>query len=529
MQPNPLVPAARPQRKLDATTIRFAVIFFLIACAVFHISMARKGYSNYRDQHLGTALTYADGNIDLLRPIIVGFNAGNTPTPQEFPIWQASAAILFKTFGNWFGWANVTSLLFGLATLWPFYQLARTYSGERAGWWALLFYVSQPLVFYYNGRGGTDGSCLAFAVWFLYFADQLLRTRKFRWLLPSAILGALSATTKAPFFFCVGLASFFLLLLHGSRDTRRWGMLLLVGAVSMVAFAVWAHHTTATVSEAEFPLVDLRMSAAEDGGESMRFWFFGDWHYRLNPANWIKGGWRFLNAELGSFAFLGLMLWGAMFSKNRFGQLWFLAGLLTTLVFTHLVLHHHNYYLMFSPAVALLCGWAAERLESTLLKEWPGIGPSLAFTAIFTVTLSLSTIQGLIGMKIAGDTDPYPRRVARIVQEHTSASDKLLIQGGGWGGNILILSDRQGLSIWDTTFLEEPKNLARIRELGFTKLVMISESPMLLALQQSNPGQANQQRKLYGSQLSPVADLWRVLFQNDDLLIKEIPLTVDGN
>ena len=503
--------------------IRLAVLIFLVTCIAFHISMAWKGYSNYRDQHLGTALEYAKGKIDLLHPTIVGFNAGNTPTPLEFPIWQACAAILFKAFGNWLGWANITSLLFGLGTLWPIYQLAKAYSEERTALWTLLFYVSQPLVFVYTGQGGTDGSCLTFAVWFLYFADLIFRTGQVRWLLPTVLSGTLSAVTKAPFFFCVGLASFFLFLLYGKRDIRRWLMLFVIGIVPLGVFALWTAHTSSVLALAEFPFVDLRLSAGEDGGQFMQFWFFGDWQHRLAPANWIKGGWRFLNAELGSFAFLGFMLWGAIFSKNRSAQLLFLSGSLTTLVFTHLVLHHNHYYLMFSPAVAMLCGWAADRLEATLVKQSEGIAASAIFVGAFTGILFLSTVQGLVGMKIAGVADPYPHRIAKTIQEYTSVSDKLLIQGGGWGGDMLILSDRRGLSIWDTKFLEQPQNLNRIRELGFTKLVMISESPLLLAVQQTNPGQANQQRDLYVKHLSPVADPWPELFRTDDLLIKEIP------
>jgi hypothetical protein len=523
MQPGPGATGGQPI--FVRWPLCFAVLVVLLTCIVFHLGLARQGYPCYRDQHVGTALEYAKGRIDVLNPIIIGFNASNTPTPLELPIWQTMTALLFKAFGTWFGWANVTSFLFGLGTLWPLYDLARAYSGPRAAWWALLFYVSQPLVFYYNGRGATDGSCLTFALWFLYSADLLLRTGHTRWLLPTVFFGSLSAVTKAPFFFCVGLTSFFLLLLHGRRDVKRWGLLLISGALPLGVFAWWTAHTNAVLAAAEFPLVDLRLNAGADGGQFMRFWYFGDWHYRLAPGNWLRGGWRFLTAELGSLALSGLLLWGLALSKNRLGQLLFISGGMTTLVFTHLVLHHNHYYLMFSPAVAMLCGWAAAQLEARLVNSSPGVAASLAFVGILTSILFLSTAQGLIGMKIAAETDPYPHRIAKLIQDYTSANDKLLIQGGGWGGNMLMLSNRRGLSIWDTKFLEQPRNLERIRALGFTKLVMISESPMLLALQQANPGQANQQRDLYVAQLSPVADLWPALIQTEDLLIKEIPLS----
>src|SRR5215471_11239082 len=82
------------------------VLFGLIV--VFHLTNALLGRSFFRAQHLGVALNYAHGSIDLLRPVIVGFNATNTPTAQEFPLWQAIAALVFKvTRSTWYGWANL--------------------------------------------------------------------------------------------------------------------------------------------------------------------------------------------------------------------------------------------------------------------------------------------------------------------------------------------------------------------------------------------------------------------------------------
>jgi hypothetical protein len=516
----------QPAKEASVSNVQRFAFFVAVAALIaltfaYHLVGAKRGWACYRDQHLGAALEYANGRIDLLNPVIVGFNAGNTPTPQELPIWQATAAVFFKLFGTWFGWANLTSLLFGLASLWPVFQLARAHAGARAASWTLLFFLAQPLVFYLSGRGGTDGSCLTFMVWFMYFADLMLRTGQMRWLWPSALFGALSATTKAPFFFCAGLATFFLLLAHARHSPRRWVMLIATGAAAVGAFALWTRHANAAYAQAEFPFWYMPVNADMEGGRLNLWWFFGDWRYRLTPAFWLKGSWRFLNTELGSFALVLPLVWGLLCSRNRFAQLWFLAGLITTAVFSHLVLTHHNYYLMFSPAVALLCGVTAQRLEQAVGDGKPAASAATIWVA--TAVLFLCTVQGLIGMKVVLDADPYPKRIAKLIQEHTTADDKLLIQGGGWGGNQLILADRRGLSIWSTEFLEKPENLARIQKLGFTKLVMISESPLHLAVQQVNPKQADQKRETYHQVLTAVAKEWNTLLETEDLLIKEIP------
>jgi hypothetical protein len=52
---------------------------------------------------------------------------------------------------------------------------------------------------------------------------------------------------------------------------------------------------------------------------------------------------------------------------------------------------------------------------------------------------------------------------------------------------------------------------------------MISEPPLLHALQQVNPGSLDRQRLSYTDSLTPVVDPWPTIVKTDDLLIKQIP------
>jgi hypothetical protein len=98
-----------------------------------------------------------------------------------------------------------------------------------------------------------------------------------------------------------------------------------------------------------------------------------------------------------------------------------------------------------------------------------------------------------------------------------------LIQGGGWGGDILTRSDRTGLSIWDTKFLEDPANLKKLKDLGYNKLVMISESPLLHAIQVTNPRESDRKREYYEQKRTEIVGNWPVLYQTEDIIIQEIP------
>ena len=505
--------SAPPSNRLP---IAAAALFFALI-AVFHLASAKAGHSHYRDQHIGTALEYAKGKIDLLNPVIVGFNATDTPTPLELPIWQALAAVVFRICGPWFGWANLLSLVLFAAGLWPLHALAKTFLGSRGAWWTLVFLMTQPILILLSGQASADGLSFALSLWFVYFAHQLVRTGRAAWLAPTTVFGALAAVTKLPLFMCAGLASFFFLLVLAPRSGRSWLLLLAAGLGSGGVFLLWTRHTNACLAAAEFPHVKLAVTY----GSEAWLWYFGDWAFRLNPFNWAKAGWAALNSLFGSFALVGLAGWALLSPRHRLAQLWLLAAFCTTLVFSHLVLVHRHYFILYSPAIALLCAGTIVQLEERMdaRKIWQN---ALAGAGLLFVLL-LSAVQGLMGIEVTLDYDSYPAKITAVIREHTRPEDKLLIHGGGWGGDILILSQRRGLTIYGTGILEAGAQRQRLQALGFNKLVMISESPLLNALQQTNPGNFSRERVSYREALTPVAEAFPTVFESPDVLIKELP------
>ncbi len=168
------------------SNLHLLVLALLLAVAScgFHLKNARAGTPAYRDQHLGTALEYYKTHIDLLRPVIVGFNANGTPTPLELPVWQALVGLAFKILGPWHGWATVVSLLLFFTCLFPLFSLAKMFMGERCAWWTLVFFLAQPLIFMYAGIASPDGFSIVAAIWFLYFGLNLVRSPKLIWWVP---------------------------------------------------------------------------------------------------------------------------------------------------------------------------------------------------------------------------------------------------------------------------------------------------------------------------------------------------------
>jgi hypothetical protein len=509
--------------------VAFLVALFFALIATLHIGSALAGRSLFRAIHLGTALEYARGPIDLLRPIIVGFSANEAPVAEEFPFWQAAAGLLFKlTHSMWYGWANVVSLAVFATGLWPFFQIAKQYVGDQAAWWSLVFFLAQPIIVFAAGLGSTDGFCLVVTIWFLYFADRMIRSGELRWWFPTALFAGISAVSKVPFFMTAGLCSVAILVVNQIRAVRSWFLLATCGAVATVAFLIWTHHTSSLEAQLEFPYQELRLSH----NPKIVFWFFGDLHYRFSLGPWIKGSWRFLHATLGSLPLIILLAAALLRPGNRLSKLWLLAAFITTLVFTQLVLVHWHYYLMYCPAVALLCGSTLARWESFWAREIPQAWLRLTFAG---TALALSATDGLITMKVSIYYDYYPKEMSEIIRDHTRAQDRLVIFGGDWGGEELSRSGRRGFYVFSlesqnrsTTqkglidLLNSPQDLHRLKELGYNKLVLMSESPTKFAAVAVNPG-SKRKRDIYPRTLSPTVDSWPVVFQSEDILIKEIP------
>ena len=193
------------QRTLNLTPV---IVVFFGLIVVYHLANALVGKSFYRPQHLGTALEYAHGKIDMMKPVIVGFNANGSPTPQEFPLWQALAGLAFKiTKSSWYGWANLVSLILFATGLWPFFQLARQYVGERAAKWTLIIFLAEPLIIVYAGKAATDGFCLVVMLWFLFFANLMIQSGQLRWWPPVVLFACLGLLSKLPFFMVAGLVA----------------------------------------------------------------------------------------------------------------------------------------------------------------------------------------------------------------------------------------------------------------------------------------------------------------------------------
>lgn len=488
-------------------TEKVAVFIFLSAIWIYAGVWVMLGFPIYRDQHLGSAIKYANEGVDLLRPVIMGFNATGTGTPQEFPFWQALAGLALRLMGGWRGAATIVSLLLFSLSLPFFWKTAKEDSDAKTAWIALLFLLSQPLVFHLAGGAQTDGLSLALLFFFIYSSESLRTKPSYRVFFVCLLASCLLALTKLPYLMVGGGAAILRLLLLRRSTVSQWVFLGASGAIALIIFWLWNRWCDHEIGLAVFRYRPLTFREIPD-------WFLGSWEYRLNPLNYLKAGWRALACLWGSFILVGLTVYGLCKNPRSLGACLFYGALLTTVIFTKLVLIHRHYYLMYAPGVALLNAAALFALLPNQNKLIPLILSPLLF---------LSLAQGLIDIEVVSTGDPHMKRMGTIIAQNTSEKDKLLILGGGWGGDAFLHSGRNGLSVDDTALPENPDSCRALKALGYTKFIWIAESPLLHALQITNPGEGGRTRDRFPVKPAPQTLSWRAIYWSDDIVIKELP------
>jgi hypothetical protein len=172
--------------------------------------------------------------------------------------------------------------------------------------------------------------------------------------------------------------------------------------------------------------------------------------------------------------------------------------------------------------VALLNTYAIADLASRI--KFPNKTTTLLASLATASVLLLSLLQGLMSIEALNLTaDPYMKNLGTTLKSQTTPQDRLLVINGGWGGDLLIHSNRQGLSIDDLKHLENPESARRLKELGYDKLAIVSESPLLHAVQVTNPGSPNLQRVTWQTLIPEKARSWPTLYESEALVIKQIP------
>jgi hypothetical protein len=202
-------------------------------------------------------------------------------------------------------------------------------------------------------------------------------------------------------------------------------------------------------------------------------------------------------------------------------RLWMLAAVCTMLVFTNVIAVHFHYYYILSAPVALLCARALAEFEPGIWQRLPAgrfvrcIVPAAASAMILFQGLRVGHANLML--------DPHTRICSKVVQQHTAPTDKLVVWGWGGGfGEPFFRAQRDGVGIFNFEPITAPEKLSRLKELGCNKLVLLNQSPLLVAVTTATGSNTGALLDL-PSEVPEVAKGWNVSFRSPLVLILDIP------
>lgn len=195
------------------------------------------------------ARNFVKDNFNLLYPqsdSLFALNEYQLPNPNryfinEFPIYNAIVAVVYRLFGINHVYARVVSIVFATLGALALYALTRSLLGRGTALLALAFYQFNPYNIYYSRVVMPDPAFAAFSIISLYFAHLWLQSGKLRYGILMSLSFAL-ATLLKPYAVFMLIPLFYWWWRHPSHATRNLQTLLLLGFLAATPLLLWRYH-----------------------------------------------------------------------------------------------------------------------------------------------------------------------------------------------------------------------------------------------------------------------------------------------
>ena len=160
---------------------------------------------------------------------------------MEFPVYPYLTAISYKLFGEHDVQARLINFLFSLATLWFFFQLARSFLDEFSSLVAFAFFTFHPMVIEISTSIQPEGLMILCYTASVYFFTTWLKTEENKdfWLATMATMLTILAKATAGH---IGLLFGVLLLQKYGFSVFKQTKVWIFGAISLLPALVWYAH-----------------------------------------------------------------------------------------------------------------------------------------------------------------------------------------------------------------------------------------------------------------------------------------------
>ena len=320
------------------------------------------------------SIEFARHGIDLLHPAVCWLGAHRILI-FEFPLPEAMSALLQRAFGPGVVWDRIVDLAFFVVATVYLHAFVRLIAGARPAWIATLAWLAFPLGQFYSRAAHVDFAAIAGAHALLFHATRTARGGGWGHAAGALAGGVLAALVKAPYLLpLIGPLALVGLSVTGPM---AFGALAVAGVVTIAAFELWRRHVDATNALAP----DWYFLPGYYKEVNPLWWYFGDWHQRLQPHAWWKVVHRSITEILTPpgvlLAFAApiapLRAMALRFGARAIAVAWCAGTLLYVLVFFPLNVIHNYYQMPLLGPAALLVAlgfeamWARVRLAAVAL------------------------------------------------------------------------------------------------------------------------------------------------------------------
>lgn len=380
--------------------------------------------------------------IDLLHPR-VNWLGGHGTLIFEFPLPEGIAALFGRAFGYTPAWDRAVALAFTALSAYWFHRFTRDLAGTTVARIATALYLVAPLSQFYSRAPQVDFAAQAFVHGLLWHSWRSLRGGHWGHAAVAAVCGALAAMIKVPYL--LPILPPLALLSFGAGSLFSLAGTVAAFGVTGVAFLAWRSHVNAVNGA----VPDWTWLPGFYKEVNPWWWYVGEWHTRLVPANWLKLAHRAAYEILTPVGVVLALLAPFTPIVRRDGEpsptsvalLWLGGTVAYIALFFPLNLIHNYYQVPLIAPLALLValtvsGWLAH--PHVALR----VGAGLAFGAVVALALVMPTrlhwyrvdeLRETAGAAIARFV---PRDDLVIVVDHNSeySDPRLLIRANreGW-------------------------------------------------------------------------------------------------
>lgn len=160
---------------------------------------------------------------------------------NEFPLYNAIVAVLYKMFGVNPALARLVSVFFATLGTFFLYLLARKLFSIKIALLATFFYAANPYNVYYGRVVMPDPMYIAFSITALYFFVNWVESKKFKAAIISAVFFSLAILAK-PYALFLFIPILYWLIVNWGKFVWKNKQLVLFFIISLAPFLLWRIH-----------------------------------------------------------------------------------------------------------------------------------------------------------------------------------------------------------------------------------------------------------------------------------------------